>query len=306
MPPSRRHRVRVFSPKHNALLQQLSVGLFVAEARNGVLGDEIIGGIAVWLVEGASEPAVAHFGMFEVANNPEVGAALIEAAEFWVMERGAAEVIQGPFSLDDRLAPGLLTDGFNISPGSYLPYNPPYYPDMIEQAGYAPSADAYAFILPAGTPESALEPVHMLDSEREPGTWRQLLALAPVFHRAVAKAERRAFGLAALDEKRENVRFGLILIPNGGGTTRPRYLPGGLLNRRRGRLLALPVVGETEVNSDFELRSLYSEAVRAASALRFPEVICAPISTMDAPSLRALGSLGAYKVQTYQIFEKRF
>ncbi len=137
----------------------------MAEARNGVVGDEIIGGIAVWLAENAGEQMAAHFGMFEVVNNPEVGEALIEAAEFWLMEHFPAEAIRGPFSLDERRAPGLLVDGFNVAPGPFLPYNPPYYPEMIEHAGYEPSSEAYAFILPAAPSASCPESVQILDTK---------------------------------------------------------------------------------------------------------------------------------------------
>lgn len=304
-PPSRRHATRILSPGHNPSLQQTPVELFVAEARNGVVGDEIIGGIAVWRSRDAEGEAVAHFGMFEVANNPEVGEALIEAAEFGLMERDPVEAIRGPFSLDTRRAAGLLVDGFNVSSGPFLPYNAPYYPEMIEHAGYEPVSETYAFILSADASAVSHDPVNVVSPKEEPEAWAQFVAGAPAFQRAVVAANPGAFGLTMMDVS-GNVAAGLILIPNAGGATRVRGLSGRLFKSCGGRLLALSVGAPEAPDAESGLRDLYAAAALRAHRIGAPEVLCAPIPAEDAPTLRALKSLGAHKVQTYRIYEKRF
>jgi hypothetical protein len=114
----------------------------------------------VWLVE-EDEEDIARFGCFEAINDPDVAEALIEAAEFWLSEQFPISVIRGPYPLDGRDVPGLLIDGYNVRALAHLPYNPPYYPEMVEQTGYEPISSTQAFALTARPAASAYENVHV-------------------------------------------------------------------------------------------------------------------------------------------------
>jgi hypothetical protein len=146
-------RLRSLDPKKNPRLAQIQLGLFAAESRTM---DEIIGAIAVWSGNpaGATRSAgrVGCFGMFEVINEEEVAGSLFEAAEAWAQEHlPDAGGLRGPMELDPFRSPGLLVDGFNQRPGAFMPYSLPYYPELIETAGYRPATQllAYQLDLPA-------------------------------------------------------------------------------------------------------------------------------------------------------------
>lgn len=79
----------------------------------------------------------AFFYLFECENSREVSRALFNRAIEWVRERELDKLI-GPrgFSAMDGL--GLLVRGFEHRPAFGLPYNPPYYQDLIESLGFIP------------------------------------------------------------------------------------------------------------------------------------------------------------------------
>ncbi|MCX6082260.1 MAG: hypothetical protein NTW32_22250 [Chloroflexi bacterium] len=79
--------------------------------------------------------ATAFFYLFESFNQPEASTYLFEAAFAWARDQGLSKII-GPkgFSALDGL--GLLSDGFEHRPALGIPYNPDWYPDLVEQAGF--------------------------------------------------------------------------------------------------------------------------------------------------------------------------
>jgi hypothetical protein len=136
-------RLRALDPKKNPRLAGIQLGLFAAESRTL---DEIIGTIAVWAGDRTGE--VSPFGMFEVINEREVASSLLEAAESWAQEHlPGAGSLRGPMELDPFRSPGLLVDGYNHRPSVLMPYNLPYYPELIEEAGCEPSTELLAYHL---------------------------------------------------------------------------------------------------------------------------------------------------------------
>lgn len=83
----------------------------------------------------------AFFYLFECENSQEVANALFESACDWACARGLTKIL-GPkgFTVLDGF--GLLVKGFEHRPAFGLPYNPPYYPDLIEAAGFQFERDA--------------------------------------------------------------------------------------------------------------------------------------------------------------------
>lgn len=79
----------------------------------------------------------AFFYLFECVNDRNVSHALFDHAANWAQSRGLTKMI-GPkgFSALDGL--GLLVKGFEHRPAFGVPYNPPYYPELIEYAGCTP------------------------------------------------------------------------------------------------------------------------------------------------------------------------
>lgn len=94
------------------------------------------------------------FGFFESLNEENVAHRLFDAAAQWLRERGM-ERMRGPVnpSMNDEC--GLLVEGFDTRPYIMMPYNPPYYADLIEAYGFAKAKDLWAYRMFAqdGMPE---------------------------------------------------------------------------------------------------------------------------------------------------------
>ena len=84
------------------------------------------------------------FGFFESEDDPQVAAALFDAARAWFAERGMT-AMRGPVNPSLNYECGLLIDGFDSPPTFMMTYNPPYYPQLIEACGFSKSQDLYAF-----------------------------------------------------------------------------------------------------------------------------------------------------------------
>ena len=84
------------------------------------------------------------FGFFECENKQETANALFDAARAWLKAQGAI-FIRGPFNPSTNHTCGLLIDNFDKMPCIMMPYNPPYYAELIENAGFKKVKDLVAF-----------------------------------------------------------------------------------------------------------------------------------------------------------------
>jgi hypothetical protein len=87
---------------------------------------------------------VVFFGQYESFNDPETARALLEAAASWGRERGMT-TLRGPvnLSLNDECA--FLLEGYDSPPMVMMPYNPPYYHDLMAACGLVKAKDLLAF-----------------------------------------------------------------------------------------------------------------------------------------------------------------
>ncbi|NJL95262.1 MAG: GNAT family N-acetyltransferase [Anaerolineae bacterium] len=83
---------------------------------------------------------IGFFGFFEAVNDPAVARALLQTAEQALRGHGV-EAIQGPASFTSNEAYGVLVKGFDAPPMVLMPYNPPYYADLLEGQGFAKVMD---------------------------------------------------------------------------------------------------------------------------------------------------------------------
>ena len=95
------------------------------------------------------------FGFVEFEDDPEVVAALLGAAEGWLLARGCERIV-GPadFSMNDES--GVLIEGFELRPMIRQPWHPPYYQQLIEQAGMAKAMDLLMWNLEVSDREKVL------------------------------------------------------------------------------------------------------------------------------------------------------
>jgi hypothetical protein len=139
-------------PLRNSIAQQLSAHSlfsqygqkqeFIAVAQEQVLG-RIVAAINQRLIAKEGKP-VGLFGYFECVENFAVAQALLETACQWLRDRGMSE-IRGPIDLSTHNNCLCLIDGFDSSPMFMMPYNPAYYPQFMERAGWQKAKDAYAY-----------------------------------------------------------------------------------------------------------------------------------------------------------------
>ncbi len=142
VPPLISERKSFLDPKRNPFFQHAQVQLFLARR-----GDEVVGTIGAFtnrLYNEFQEKNVGWFGFFEVLPDAEAAAGLLEAAQAWARRAGHDSLL-GPaqFSTNDEV--GLLVDGFEDRPRILMTYNPPYYMDFLEAAGFHKAMDLLAY-----------------------------------------------------------------------------------------------------------------------------------------------------------------
>lgn len=114
---------------------------------------KIVGRIlAIWNVHYNSFNNVneGQFGFFDCINDQEVADALFLTAQEWVKAKGG-EKITGPINLSTNETCGLLIDGFDKPPVAMMPYNYPYYLDLITNGGFVKQVDLRAYQVATAT-----------------------------------------------------------------------------------------------------------------------------------------------------------
>ncbi len=140
---------RTLTPGANPFWSHAERALFLARR-----GDRIVGRVAAITDRNYNQvhaSHVAYFGFFETENNPETAQALLDQVVIWAQARGST-VVYGPAnpSLNDEA--GMLVEPFDSSPYIKMPYNPPCYPTLVEQAGFTKVKDLYAYLVPSDRP----------------------------------------------------------------------------------------------------------------------------------------------------------
>jgi len=159
VPPLIADRKKFLDPKHNPSFEYLSVAYFVAEAtvipesspKGTITGgmEQDVGMIAAIVNPRHNEiygDDIGFFGLFECINSQQVADALLDAAAAWLRGQGRS-AMRGPLSFTMTDEVGVLIDGFGDMPRLMMPYNPPYYPELIGAYGLEKVMDLYAYRL---------------------------------------------------------------------------------------------------------------------------------------------------------------
>lgn len=141
VPPLRSSVKKLLSPEHPFWIKA-KCQLFLAE-REGLAVGRIAAIMDMAFIEYHKELAGA-WGFFECSRDPDVASALFEEAQAWCMAQGLVS-FRGPFNPSTNYEIGLLVDGFDMPPCVMMPYNPPWFGDLIEGAGFAKEKDVLAF-----------------------------------------------------------------------------------------------------------------------------------------------------------------
>ncbi len=145
VPPIFSERVHFTDPEKNPFFEHSEAQMYLA-----LRGDEIVGTIAAFTNGRHNEfqkENIGFFGFFEVLEDYEAAEALLKTAERWAKEKGHT-ALRGPAQWNTNDECGLLVDGFDDSPRILMTYNPRYYVDFVEKAGYKYARDLWAYQLP--------------------------------------------------------------------------------------------------------------------------------------------------------------
>lgn len=135
-------RYEHLDPKKNPYFRHAEVELFLAQR-----GGKTVGRISAQLCRLRSDlyqDGAGQFGFLEAEDEPEVFAALVEAASAWLKQRGAKS-LQGPFNFSINDEMGLLIDGFDTPPSMMMAHARPYYAPRLEGLGFAKAKDVTAY-----------------------------------------------------------------------------------------------------------------------------------------------------------------
>jgi GNAT superfamily N-acetyltransferase len=140
-------RMEFLDRRKNPWFEHGEAEFFVAER-----GGEAVGRISAHLdhrwdtYQGGSD---AMFGFFETDDDPEVAAALLNAAIEWARGKGRQRIL-GPmdFTTNDEI--GILIEGYERRPMILEPWHPPHYRELIEAEGFAKAMDVQMWELQFG------------------------------------------------------------------------------------------------------------------------------------------------------------
>lgn len=161
VPPLKGEALAAITPGKNPWFEHGKAQLFLAERGGGTdgrTGGQIVGRISAHYdtlalmqpVEQGMGPGAGNWGLFE-AEDSEVAAALIAAAEDWLRQQGMTRSL-GPISLSVWEEPGLLVMGHDHSPTIMMGHDKAEYEPWVEAAGYRQVQDLFTYDVPIDIP----------------------------------------------------------------------------------------------------------------------------------------------------------
>lgn len=104
----------------------------------------VVGRVAAMVNERHHEKDTAFFGYFESINSQAVADGLMAAVEIWARARGLTYVV-GPVCYNTNDSIGMLVAGFDQPAKFGMPYNHPYYNQLLHHNGYDKYFDLLAY-----------------------------------------------------------------------------------------------------------------------------------------------------------------
>lgn len=172
VPPLLMDRRKIMDKQKNPFYKHADAEFFIAE-RNG----EMVGRIAAIINHNHNKEHnenIGFFGFFECVNDQAVAHALLDHAKSYLKARGVT-AMRGPANPSVNDDWGLLIEGFERPPAILMPYNPPYYVQLLEQYGLKKVKDLYAYHLTQNKVYTdKMERVYNLVQQRHRMTFRSL------------------------------------------------------------------------------------------------------------------------------------
>jgi GNAT superfamily N-acetyltransferase len=144
VPPLKLERYMHLSRRFNVFFERGEAELFLAR-REG----KVCGRISAQVDHAFNRHQGNRWGLFgflEMVDDPEVCSALFEAATEWLRSKDRDRIV-GPmdFTMNDEV--GVLIEGHELDPMVRQPWQPPYYKERIEEAGFGKAIDLFMWHL---------------------------------------------------------------------------------------------------------------------------------------------------------------
>lgn len=342
VPPLKLERRLFLSRRMNAFFSHGEAEYFLARRKGRVVGR--ISAHINHAFNDFQQKSWGWFGFLEFEQDPEVLEALLDAAAFWLRERGMERMV-GPASFAMNDESGILIEGFDLRPMILQPWNPPYYQELIEQAGMSKVMDLLMWNLEVSDRDKVLpvifELAEKVQSEHgirvRPMRRRQLRkdmdAFAEVYNAAWSKNwdfvpyskkdldayaqelqlvfDKNWFMIAEREDSGEVVGMA-ITVPDVNqvlGRMKGRLLPLGwwhFLNK--GRTIDRVRVGFLGVKPSYQhtgvAAKLYVEHFKAAERRPQKGGEMGWILETNEPMNRAMEGMGGRVVKRYRIYER--
>ena len=171
VPPIISDRVSILDKKKNPFYQHSDIQMFIAESES-----KIVGRIAAITNDNHNKThndKVGFFGFYESINNQDVANALYQQAAEWLQKKGM-NIIRGPEnpSMNDEI--GFLAEGFDSTPLIMMSYNPQYYLQLAEGAGFSKVKDVFAYRVAYDYASEKLQRLQNIVRERNKINIRQM------------------------------------------------------------------------------------------------------------------------------------
>ncbi len=144
VPPLVADQMKTLDKEKNPFFQHSEIELFLAFRDN-----EIVGRIAAIKNSNHNKihnDKIGFFGFFECINDQEVANKLFASASEWLKSKGL-DTVRGPMNPSQNDTLGYLSEGFDSQPVILMTYNPKYYMDLTENAGFGLAKTLYAYLL---------------------------------------------------------------------------------------------------------------------------------------------------------------
>lgn len=144
VPPLRAREAALVSPGQHPFWETARRELFLAREDGKVIGR--IAAICDDKYNAYSGERCGAFGFFECRDNKVAAHALLDTASKWLADQGL-KFMRGPLNPSANYSCGTLVDGFDKAPALMMPWNPPYYPALIETWPMRREQDLFAYVI---------------------------------------------------------------------------------------------------------------------------------------------------------------
>lgn len=141
--------------KKNPFFLHSKVRYFIAK-KDGIIAGRIVSIINYRHIEFHNENT-GFFGFFESIDDQKVANALLSKVCSELKNNGM-KIMRGPMNFSTNEECGFLLEGYDSPPMLLMPYNPPYYHNLMENYGMQKAKDLFAYIL--DTPDELPQKIH--------------------------------------------------------------------------------------------------------------------------------------------------